>query len=57
LALGRGGVGIYAQRGFVHLDSGPVRQWGDVPSGGAAPRPPADPLARMAEAWAATRRP
>ena len=55
LALGRGGVGVYAQRGFVHLDSGPVRHWGDVPSGNVNPGPPADPLARMAEAWAATR--
>lgn len=56
LKLGRGGVGIYAGRGFVHLDSGPVRRWGDVP-GEAAPvaRAPADPLARMAEAWAQTR--
>lgn len=68
LRLGRGGVGIYTSRGFVHLDSGPVRRWGDVPSAtdvpsptavtarGAARRaPPPDPLARMAEAWAATR--
>jgi uncharacterized protein YcbK (DUF882 family) len=31
LLLGRGGVGIYASRGFVHVDSGPVRRWGDVP--------------------------
>ena len=61
LRLGRGGVGIYAQQGFVHLDSGPVRRWGDVPSDvtvaarpAARPAPP-DPLARMAEAWAATR--
>jgi uncharacterized protein YcbK (DUF882 family) len=58
LRLGRGGVGIYAQRGFVHLDSGPVRSWGDLPSGvavAARPAPKPDPLARMAEAWAATR--
>ena len=59
LKLGRGGVGIYGSRGFVHLDSGPVRAWGDVPDGvapmAAAARPPADPLARMAEAWAQTR--
>ncbi|MBV1799977.1 YcbK family protein [Siccirubricoccus sp. G192] len=55
LAMARGGVGIYARRGFVHLDSGPVRRWGDVPSGGGhAPAAP-DPLARIAEAWAATR--
>jgi uncharacterized protein YcbK (DUF882 family) len=62
LRLGLGGVGIYTRQGFVHLDSGPVRRWGDVPSaavvpaaaGGARPRPQ-DPLSRMAEAWAATR--
>jgi len=57
LALGRGGVGIYAARGFVHLDSGPVRHWGDT--GTAVARRPANPqedrLSRMAEAWAATR--
>ena len=78
LALGRGGVGVYARQGFIHLDSGPVRRWGDVPPGGVPPggvppgglppggvlaggagpaRPAApDPLARIAEAWAATRR-
>ncbi len=62
LRLGLGGVGIYAGRGFVHLDSGPVRRWGDVPSDAPAavaratrPAPQPDPLARMAEAWAATR--
>jgi uncharacterized protein YcbK (DUF882 family) len=57
LALGRGGVGIYQARGFVHLDSGPVRRWGDVPGGGPGRASPApqDPLSRMAEAWAATR--
>jgi uncharacterized protein YcbK (DUF882 family) len=64
LRLGLGGVGIYAERGFVHLDSGPVRRWGDIPADVpmvvVAARPaqrPArpDPLARMAEAWAATR--
>ncbi|WP_165943293.1 YcbK family protein [Roseicella aquatilis] len=31
LLLGRGGVGVYATRSFVHLDSGPVRRWGDIP--------------------------
>jgi uncharacterized protein YcbK (DUF882 family) len=56
LALGRGGVGVYAQSGFVHLDSGPVRRWGDVPPGNKGPAAPEDPLAKMAEAWAATRR-
>lgn len=28
LALARGGVGTYTRSGFVHLDTGPVRQWG-----------------------------
>lgn len=68
LALGRGGVGVYARQGFIHLDSGPVRRWGDVPPGGVPPgavvaggggtsrQAPPDPLARIAEAWAATRR-
>jgi uncharacterized protein YcbK (DUF882 family) len=55
LGLGRGGVGIYAQQGFIHIDSGPVRRWGDG-QGGPAPRRANDPLSRMAEAWAATRR-
>lgn len=58
LRLGRGGVGIYAGRGFIHLDSGPVRRWGDIPSGipvTVARAAPPDPLARMAEAWASTR--
>jgi uncharacterized protein YcbK (DUF882 family) len=63
LRLGLGGVGVYTSRGFVHLDSGPVRRWGDIPSDApaattvarAAKPPPPDPLARMAEAWAATR--
>ncbi len=54
LALGLGGVGSYPRRGFVHLDSGPPRHWGEA---ALAARPAArhDPLARMAEAWAATR--
>ena len=60
LRLGLGGVGVYTQQGFVHLDSGPVRRWGDIPSDAPAAvaraaKPPPDPLARMAEAWAATR--
>ena len=29
LALGRGGVGTYVSPGFVHLDTGRVRRWGD----------------------------
>lgn len=60
LRLGLGGVGVYARQGFVHLDSGPVRRWGDVPSPSsgavvAVRARPQDPLGRMAEAWAATR--
>jgi uncharacterized protein YcbK (DUF882 family) len=27
LAMGRGGVGYYAQSDFVHLDNGRVRYW------------------------------
>jgi uncharacterized protein YcbK (DUF882 family) len=57
LALGRGGVGVYERRGFVHIDSGPVRRWGDVtptPAGLAGAQPD-DRIARMAEAWAALR--
>lgn len=29
LKLKKGGVGVYRQRGFIHLDSGPVRNWTD----------------------------
>jgi uncharacterized protein YcbK (DUF882 family) len=54
LQMQRGGVGVYTSQSFVHLDSGPVRRWGDVPGGRGAPARQ-DPLARMAEAWAATR--
>lgn len=54
LALGRGGVGLYRRRGFVHLDSGPVRRWGEADLPG---RPPGqDRIGRIAEAWAAARR-
>ena len=66
MLLGRGGVGVYQARGFVHVDSGPVRRWGDVPGDLAGlpvdtGRPPTrlnltfDPLASMAEAWGKTR--
>jgi uncharacterized protein YcbK (DUF882 family) len=51
-ALGRGGVGLYRARGFVHIDSGPLRHWGDAGGTGTARH---DPLRAMAEAWAATR--
>jgi uncharacterized protein YcbK (DUF882 family) len=39
LALGAGGVGYYPRDGFIHIDSGRVRQWG--PGGAAATRKPA----------------
>jgi uncharacterized protein YcbK (DUF882 family) len=29
LKLRAGGVGVYRSRGFIHLDSGPVRNWSD----------------------------
>jgi uncharacterized protein YcbK (DUF882 family) len=65
LELGRGGVGLYPEHGFIHLDSGPVRHW--VDSGDLAPnmsvvrgRPPRTPaeqrIDRLAEAWASLRR-
>jgi uncharacterized protein YcbK (DUF882 family) len=53
--LRRGGVGVYARQSFVHLDSGPVRNWGDVASPGGVPSAQEDLMARMAEAWTATR--
>jgi uncharacterized protein YcbK (DUF882 family) len=59
LRLGAGGVGLYPHRGFIHLDSGPVRNWTDdgvtVTASGrrAAPARP-DPIARIAEAWASS---
>jgi uncharacterized protein YcbK (DUF882 family) len=66
ILLGQGGVGVYQSRGFVHVDSGPVRRWGDVPGElaalpiGTGGRPRRlnltfDPLASMAEAWGKTR--
>jgi uncharacterized protein YcbK (DUF882 family) len=57
LALGAGGVGVYQRRSFVHIDSGPVRRWGDVAPGPAGPAgaPPDDRIARIAEAWASMR--
>lgn len=54
IALGRGGVGLYRRRGFVHLDSGPVRRWGEADLPGRSPAN--DRLGRIAEAWAASRR-
>jgi len=29
--LGRGGVGYYGQKSFVHVDTGPLRAWGWMP--------------------------
>lgn len=58
LAMRRGGVGLYASKGFVHLDSGPVRRWGWA-DGAVSPNAPAptesDRLSRIADAWAALR--
>lgn len=34
-AMGRGGVGWYPQSGFIHIDTGPVRNW-DFDEGGPA---------------------
>jgi uncharacterized protein YcbK (DUF882 family) len=51
LKLRRGGVGVYRRRGFVHLDSGPVRHWSD---GGGARRAVSareQQLDRIAQAW------
>lgn len=61
LGMGRGGVGLYSDQGFIHLDAGPVRHWGTAPGTAVAaarakPAPKPDPLAKMADAWAATRR-
>jgi uncharacterized protein YcbK (DUF882 family) len=65
LKLGRGGVGLYPDQGFIHLDSGPVRHWGGgegraiaVRAAPPAPRKSAAQMRvdRMAEAWAAMRR-
>ncbi|WP_439548628.1 YcbK family protein [Falsiroseomonas sp.] len=51
LGMGRGGVGVYPRRGFVHLDSGPVRHWnGDAPGAGM-PAPVEDRIGRIAAAW------
>jgi uncharacterized protein YcbK (DUF882 family) len=36
LRMARGGVGIYTQRGFIHVDSGPVRSWSDSGASGMA---------------------
>lgn len=49
LALARGGVGTYPRRGFLHLDSGPVRRWSEGGTRVAAPVD--DRIGRIAAAW------
>jgi uncharacterized protein YcbK (DUF882 family) len=65
LKLARGGVGLYPDHGFIHLDSGPVRRWesGDVPvvASVTVPAPPQRSAAeervdKLAEAWASLRK-
>lgn len=51
--LARGGVGLYARRGFIHLDSGPVRRWNDMAPMVTETRD--DPIDRIAQAWRASR--
>jgi uncharacterized protein YcbK (DUF882 family) len=54
LRLARGGVGVYRRRSFVHLDSGPVRQWADASDGTvqfAAMSPRERQLNQMATEW------
>lgn len=60
LRLARGGVGLYPQHGFIHVDSGPVRRWGGgATAAAAAPArrlsPAEERMNRIAEAWASTR--
>jgi uncharacterized protein YcbK (DUF882 family) len=50
LAMGRGGVGLYPSRGFVHVDTGPVRRWGE--DGTGLPIAREDRIGRVARAWA-----
>jgi len=56
MKLRRGGVGVYRQRGFIHLDSGPVRNWSDggVPDSARALDPREQQLARIAAEWRGT---
>lgn len=54
LRLARGGVGVYSRRSFVHLDSGPVRQWADASDGAvqfAAMSPRERQLNQIATEW------
>jgi uncharacterized protein YcbK (DUF882 family) len=54
LKLGRGGVGVYRGRSFIHLDSGAVRHWSDGATGNAEPRE--QRVARIAAEWRGTLR-
>ncbi|MGG5808151.1 YcbK family protein [Falsiroseomonas sp. CW058] len=54
LRLGRGGVGLYPFRGFVHLDSGPVRRWSDDRVMEVRLTPREDRIGRIAAAWRAS---
>jgi uncharacterized protein YcbK (DUF882 family) len=53
LQLRRGGVGVYRSRGFVHVDSGPLRSWNeDGPAAAATPFTPRGlDMARGAADW------
>jgi len=51
LGLARGGVGIYRTRGFVHLDSGPVRNWTDNGDGTVFASLRDRALERISQAW------
>lgn len=54
LKLGRGGVGVYRARSFIHLDSGAVRRWSDSATGSVDPGEPR--AARIAAEWRGTMR-
>lgn len=54
LRLGRGGVGLYRRRSFIHLDSGVVRHWSD--GGGGRTEPMDQRMARIAAEWRSTMR-
>jgi uncharacterized protein YcbK (DUF882 family) len=51
LRLARGGVGTYPARGFIHLDSGPVRHWTEDGAPMARRAMPEDRIGRIAAAW------
>jgi uncharacterized protein YcbK (DUF882 family) len=54
LRLGRGGVGVYPRRGFVHLDSGPPRHWQQQVPGRLRAARADDRLAPIVDAWRAS---